>query len=550
MKKRIFLQMVLLVFASILLVSAVLCVVFYSQFSSQVRIDLQERAQVFAGDDAINALPLLQRISPEDMRVTLIAPDGSILFDNMADPQSLENHLGREEVEEALSAGEGESIRYSETLGQDTYYYAVQLADGTVLRTAKTIKSIWNLFAGSLPVMVAAVAFFAAASYLAAGRLAGRVVAPLSGINPDEEPAAPYDELAPYVKTIASHREQLSENQAELKRRADTINAIMESMNEGVLLLDRQERIIMLNKSARRIFGTGSDMEGRNVRELYRDIDFIENIQHALSGTESEFSLEKAGKIYRMLISPVDEIGVVVLFLDTTEKSQADKMRQEFSANVSHELKTPLTSIYGLAEMLHGGVVKQSDHDSFYQKIMGEASRLIALIEDIIMLSALDEKGRLDKREALNLAALATECAESLQEKATAGGVTLSVSGAATLTASRPMLYELLYNLTDNGITYNKPGGSVTITLSEEKGEAKIAVADTGIGIPAEEQGRIFERFYRVDKSRSKKSGGTGLGLAIVKHIAQAHGGRIEVSSKAGEGTLFTVFIPLIPCAV
>lgn len=541
MKKRIFMQTVLLASSGILLAALALSLLFYNQFAAQARADLQERTQIFLNDSAESALEDLVLVRPEDMRITIILPDGTVFFDNMADPHDLAGHLDREEIEEALSFGAGESRRFSDTLGTETYYYAVKLTDGTVLRTAKTVGSVWSMFAGVLPVAASAVFLFVIAGYFVSGRLAKKVVEPIGRLDFSGEPDAPYDELTPFIKTIVQHRRQIAQDNEKLQARVDTIDAIMDNMDEGVVLLDRRGLILSVNKSAARIFDTLESMEGRNALELLRNIEFSEDIQRALQGFKSEMALKKSEKEYRVLISPVAEIGVVVLFLDITEKSEAERMRREFSANVSHELKTPLTSIYGNAEMLKAGLVKDPDKPLFYSKIMDESSRLIALIEDIIMLSELDE-GRLRTRfESVNLADVASECAQALEQKAAERGIRLSIAGAGAMLANRSLIYEMFYNLIDNAIKYNKTGGNAEIVLSQTDQEIRITVSDSGIGIPEDEQKRIFERFYRVDKSRSKKSGGTGLGLAIVKHVVLTYGGTIRVVSKSGEGTAFII---------
>jgi len=539
LKKKIFFNIMVLTTGAVLVVAAVLCLLFYNKFAAQVRSDLQVRAKMLASYDLEYVANILGDV--HDIRVTLIEPDGTVAFDNTVDHKLMENHLYREEVREALSSGEGESSRYSNTIGLRTYYYAVRLADGSVLRVAKTINSIWKMFAGALPTVIAIVLFTVILGYFVAGRLAQKVVEPIKKVNLNGVPDIPYDELAPFVKTIIQHRRQIAEDNEKLKARTDTINAIMDNMSEGVVLLDRHGDVLSVNKSAASIFEIRESMEGRSALELLRNIDFADNIQKALQGYRSEMSFQKGKREYRALISPVAEIGVVVFFLDITEKSEAERMRKEFSANVSHELKTPLTSIYGNAEMLEAGVVKDSDKPVFYCKIKNEAARLMALIEDIMMLSELDE-GKVQARcEKVDLAEVAWECAGALEQKAAEHQVAINFAGSGEMTANRFLIYELFYNLIDNAIKYNKAGGKVEVVIAQTGEEIKITVADNGIGIPAEEQQRIFERFYRVDKSRSKRSGGTGLGLAIVKHVVLAYAGQIHVVSEPGKGTEFQI---------
>ena len=542
MKKAIFRQMTLLASLGIILASAVLCGIFYNQLTGQMRIDMRGRTQIFINDDYKSAIDNLSLVDPEEeMRITIVSPGGTVLFDNMVEPRDWENHLGREEIEEALSSGEGESCRFSSTLDTKTYYYAVRLADGSVLRTAKTINSMWRVFAGILPVTGAVILLCIAVAYLASGRLAKRVVEPIGQVDLSGEPDVPYDELAPFAKEIADQRKQIRQGSQQLRESIGTINAIMDNMAEGVVLFDRRGTILSLNKSAARIFDAERPMEGSSPLELLRDLDFNKQLKRALEGRRGEMAFHKADREYRVIISPAEETGVVVFFLDITERSEAERLRREFSANVSHELKTPLTSIYGNAEMLKSGVVKDDDKLLFYGKILDEASRLIDLVEDIMMLSELDEGKTQQAHDRVNLFDVAYECMDALAQKAEKHHVTVKVKGSGVITANRALIYEMFYNLIDNGIKYNKLGGDVEVAISQKEEKTTIIVSDTGIGISAADRDRIFERFYRTDKSRSKKSGGTGLGLAIVKHIVMVHGGSIQVTSNQGEGVRFEI---------
>lgn len=541
MKKRIYWCMILLSSLSILLVSAVLCAVFYKQFTTQVQADLRQRIQIFTNNTAQTALVELVDIDPLDVRVTLLSPEGIVEYDNMVAVYPLENHLGREEVDEALSFGEGESNRFSQTLNSRTYYYAIRLEDGAVLRIAKTVDTMWNMFVGALPLIVAVVLIFVAVSYFLAKRLAEKVIKPLKEMDPEKETPAVYDELTPFVRTITHHREQIATREEELRQRSETTSVIMDNMSEGVVMLDTKGKILTLNKSATKIFDIDTDIEGRNILELWRDADFFQNVRAALDGQRKEMNYEKYAKQYRMILSPVADSGVIILLLDITENLRADRMRREFSANVSHELKTPLTSIYGNAEMLYEGVVEENDKREFYRRIKNEASRLISLIEDIIMLSRLDEGNMSKTAEQISLKAVAEECVQELMQKAEQHQVSVSVEGNASIVANKTMMHEMFYNLIENAIKYNHPDGSVRVLISQTQERTHIEVADNGIGMSKEDQERVFERFYRADKSRSKESGGTGLGLAIVKHIVLTHGGTIRVTCEPGKDTRFLI---------
>lgn len=542
MKKRIFLNMVLLSSVSLIFISITLCFVFYRQFSMTAMATLRNRAEAFIDNSPQTAIEALTFTKSSDMRVTVIMPDGTVVFDNTANSQSLPNHLDRDEIRNALTIGFGQSTRFSNTLKKETVYYAVRLTDGYVLRVAKTSSSIFGVFVGILPIAAGVVLVMIIFDYLLAARLTTRIVDPINKVNLKSELTVPYDELAPFIRTIAKQREHIAEQLSDLQNRSDTISAIMNNMKEGIILTDKQGVILSANKSVLRIFEKDSTLDGKNILEFLRDVNFSGHVYDALAGESGEMSMECTGRTYRVYFSHVSGGGAIVLFLDITEKAKSEKLRREFSANVSHELKTPLTSIYAIIEMLYNGMIKENDKQVFYGHAKDEAGRLIALIDDILMLSKLDENGRQELYEDVELAATAAETIASLSQKAAEGKVIVHVSGKGIyMKASRSLMYEMFYNLIDNAIKYNKPGGTVNVDITNTKEQISIAVSDTGIGIPKEVQSRVFERFYRVDKSRSKKTGGTGLGLAIVKHIVMVHDGKIELISQQDKGTTITV---------
>ena len=540
MKKRIFLSIFLLTIISLLAVSAALCGVFYMELSSSVQGDVRERAAILK--DTVTA-DNFDSLVISDMRLTVIAPDGTVVYDNEQAADTLENHADREEIREALASGVGESRRYSDTLGQETYYYAVTLGNGGVLRLAKSTSSIWGMFGGAIPVISVVVLVMFAICYFLAVRLTKRIVDPINKVRIDEKLTAPYDELIPFVHTISQQREQIIRHMSDLRSRSNTIEAIMNSMSEGTILVNKDGVILSINRSAAAIFSIAGSADGKNILEILRDVELNESMRAALSGIRGEMNLAHNEKIYRVYFSPVTDSGAIILFLDITEKSMSEKLRREFSANVSHELKTPLTTIYGNAEMLASGMVRDGDKARFYGKIKDEAARLIALIEDIIKLSQLDEDSGNVNFEDIDPAGIAAAVIESLESKAMEKNVSVTVSGGGVFRANRSQMTELFYNLIDNAIKYNEPDGTVKVEIDVINSQAKITVSDTGIGIPTEVQSRIFERFYRVDKSRSKKTGGTGLGLAIVKHIVIAYGGSVEVQSEIGKGTRITAIL-------
>lgn len=542
MKKRIFLYMVLLTSISLIIVSAALCFLFYSQFSSTILETIRSRAETFANNSSQAAIETLSATKSSDMRVTVIMPDGTVVFDNTTKAESLSNHINREEIIEALEAGSGQSVRFSDTLHKETIYYAIRLTDGYVLRVAKTSNSIFGIFIGALPIAAGIVLVMIIIGYLLAVRLTKIIMTPINNVNLESELSAPYDELAPFVRTIAQQREHIMSQISDLQNRSDTISAIMDNINEGIILIDTQGIILSANKSILRIFNKISPLDGKNILEFFRDVDFFRHVRGALVGEPGEMCIDFAGRTYRVYFSHVNNGGAIILFLDITEKAKTEKLRQEFSANVSHELKTPLTSIYGNVEMLYNSMVKENDKQAFYGQIKDEVGRLITLIEDILMISMLSEERGHDLYEDVELRAVIVETIRSLSKKATENMVAVHVYGECqSMKANRSMMYEMFYNLIDNAIKYNKPGGTVNVDINNMEGRIKITVSDTGIGIPKEAQNHIFERFYRVDKSRSKKTGGTGLGLAIVKHIVLAHGGKIELHSLQDEGTTITI---------
>jgi two-component system phosphate regulon sensor histidine kinase PhoR len=551
MRKRVYLDMALLAALSVLLVSVALSLVYYGQYADSVRADVRHQAQLVAGEPGGVSPDALAQLPPTGLRLTLIAADGAVLFDSTVPASALENHADRAEFLKALADGSGESTRYSGTLREETYYYALRLPDGQVLRAAKTVGSTVGVFVQALPWVALVVLVVALAAYLVAGRLTRRIVRPINALDLDGEPVPPYDELAPFVRAIRRQRQQIAEQEADLQERADTMSAIMADMNEGAVLIDAEGVVLSVNQSALDIFNAAASVTGESILDLMRDVDLIEYTRAALRGQRGETGMSRNDRDYQVYFSPAPGSGALLLFLDTTEKVKAEKLRREFSANVSHELKTPLTSISGYAELLASGMTHEDDRAEFTNRIKNESARMIALVEDIMLLSRLDE-GRTDETAAeVDLAQVAAEAADSLALKASELGIQVTVSGGGVLpNAHRSLMQELFYNLIDNAIKYNHPGGSVSVVLFlDEDGRLVAQVTDTGIGIPPAEQPRVFERFHRVDRSRSKSTGGTGLGLAIVKHIARIHNAELALTSTEGEGTIVRVVFPAIsPC--
>lgn len=545
--------MLLLAVAGILFTAAVLSGVFYNFFSGQMKAEVRQEAVFFAKSllyksdytDYLQSLALSQQ---ED-RITLIGTEGEILFDSYMAPSQMENHANRPEFITALSEGYGDDKRFSETLHEETYYYAIRLEDGSVLRAAKTTDSILSVFFSLMLPILAILLFVLILCRFASRRLTKRIVDPINQMDPEAANKTDYEEISPFLLTISRQREEIKTQMDNLEERANTIKTIIQDMREGLILLDEKGTILSANASALRLFCENpQDYTGKNIRELFRSPELLAGVKTALSGSTSDLSANFDGKTVQLFFDPVKQgnrlQGAIVLFLDITEKANAEQMRREFTANVSHELKTPLTTISALSEMVSSGMAKEEDVPEFNAKIRAEAQRMITLINDILRLAELDEGTGANMRETFDLLPLAESVKSSLSGLATEKGVHIQIqSGALELCANRTMLEELLINLTENAIKYNRPEGSVTLSFSRSEDEVNIKVSDTGIGIEKEHLPRIFERFYRVDKSRSKKTGGTGLGLSIVKHIAIDHGGRVEIESKPGEGTSISVIL-------
>ena len=549
MTKKIF-RSTLLVAVCALLASLVLVMgCLYDYFAGLQSQALRDELTLAASGVSQGGETYLDTIDSNRYRLTWIAPDGTVLYDTQADASTMENHASREEVQQALATGEGESSRYSQTLLEKTIYVARRMDDGSVLRICVSRQTLAVLLLGMLqPVLVillAAVIF----SALLAKRLSHRIVEPLNAIDLDHPlEAKAYDEIAPLLGRINRQHEQIDDQLRELQRKTDEFTHITQSMPEGLVLLDNKNVILSINPAASRLFGAQSGCVGQSFLTLDRSTDVSQAIDRARETGHSETRVELSGRIYQFDISRIEsageKIGAVLLCFDITERETAEQARREFTANVSHELKTPLQGIIGSAELIENGMVKPEDMPRFIGHIRTEAQRLVALIADIIRLSQLDEGVEMPK-ENVELLSLAGEVAEDLRAAADKASVTITTDGQSSIVFGvRRLLYEMLYNLCDNAIKYNRPGGSVRIHVENREQEAAISVLDTGIGIAPEHQSRIFERFYRVDKSHSKASGGTGLGLSIVKHAAMYHGGKVALESEPGRGTEIRVTLP------
>ena len=479
-------------------------------------------------------------------RFTLVSSDGSVLYDSQAKAGEMENHLEREEISEALKDGSGSSARYSSTLTERTFYEATRLENGNVLRISVSQITVGALILGMLPAICAIILISVVVALIMSHKMATAIVKPLNKLdleNPTE--IETYEELTPILTKINKQHKQITRQMQDLRRMSDEFEQITNSMNEGLVLLDDKGTTLSINAAAKKLFGVESDVVGRNFLTVDRSADMRHAIEKALKGKHGEFREERNGNEYQFVVNRTESegktVGVVILCFDVTETAFAERNRKEFTANVSHELKTPLQSIIGSAELLENGLVKSEDTERFVGNIKKEASRLVALINDIIRLSQLDEDSE-PVTESVDLYDVASEVIEALTVSAAKKQVEIHLNGEpCVMNGIRRYLYEIIYNLCDNAIRYNKDGGKVTVDLKNKDSNIILSVSDTGIGIPAEHQSRIFERFYRVDKSHSKKTGGTGLGLSIVRHGVAYHEGEVSLTSTFGVGTKVTV---------
>ncbi len=546
MTKKIF-QSILLVAGCVLLASLLIIMGFlYDYFGGVEENQLRDELSLAAAAVEDGGTDYLSRLTADRCRLTWIAADGSVLYDTRTDAESLENHASRAEVSQALTTGTGESTRYSSTLMEKTMYYAQRLDDGTVLRISISRATVGMIAVGMIQPLLIVLIVALILSGLLARRLSRRIVDPLNSLDlehPLDNDA--YEELSPLLKRI--HRQHV-EIQTQLREKTDEFTQITGSMREGLILLDEHGSILSINAAAQTLFGADAQCVGRDFLTIERSHEISAAIQAAVTDGHSEVRAERAGRVYQFDISRITSngklLGTVILAFDITEQEFAERNRREFTANVSHELKTPLQGIIGSAELIENGMVRPDDLPRFVGHIHAEAARLVTLIDDIIRLSQLDE-GDAMPTEPVDLLAVSQEAAENLHDAEAARDVTVSVTGQpSVIPGVRRLLYEVVYNLCDNAIKYNRDGGRVDVTVAADAGGSSITVADTGIGIAPEHQSRVFERFYRVDKSHSKASGGTGLGLSIVKHAVQYHHGRIELESTPGMGTTIRVVFP------
>lgn len=550
MKNKIFRALVALAAMAVLVASGLITFIVSQDYFNETKKELAQEARYISMGLESGGDNFLNKIAAENgsnVRITLIDKDGIVLFDNQAEAKTLENHAMRQEVMEAVAVGAGEAERFSDTLDKTTYYYAVRLEDGKILRLARTIDSIYKSVLQMLPIMGGIVIVVAFLASVVARRVTFNLIKPLDQVNLDEPlDNETYDELAPFLTRIAKQKRQLSKNLKKLRGKQEELTIITNNMNEGLVLLNGQQNVLFINESAAKIFGfSAKEVVGRNILTVDRAQEVQDLLQKVSQAGKGEGLYEKDRHFYQLSGSSVNGSGSVILIYDVTEKMTAEKLRREFSANVSHELKTPLQSILGYAEIMKNGLVKDEDKQRFLERIHAEAGNMIELIQNIMELSRLDENKTLDEFEDVDLLKLAQSVTLRLKHKAQTKDVTLDVSGSsACVCGVQSILSEVLYNLVDNSIKYNKDNGKVDVKVQDGSEDVTVSVSDTGIGIGAADRERVFERFYRADKSHSKEIGGTGLGLSIVKHGVLFHKGRVELESEPGVGTTITFVLP------
>lgn len=550
------------IFRSAILVSVITlisCIVFifgilFQYFESRLMNELKTEAGYIAAAVAMQGAEYLESFDYAEKRITLIAPDGTVIADNTVNPEEMENHSDREEIIEAVNLGSGTSVRYSRTLTEKEIYYAEKMADGRILRISTRQYSVVSLLMGLLSPVAFIMLLMVILAVVLSRRTSKSIVEPINHIdleNPRDN--NPYDELAPLLSKIDSQKKTIDSQLKKAVKQQEEFRTIIDNMSEGIILTDKNRQILTYNSAALHLMKISSPVKG-NVLAFNRTSDFREAVDSALNGQKCEKQMISAEKTYSLIANPVfhnisalevEIAGAVIIILDITESVRREQMRREFTSNVSHELKTPLTSISGFAEMMMKGDMPAETVADFSKSIYDEAQRLTALVLDIIRISEYDENNMVSETEKVDLYSLSQNIAVRLLPQARKKRVNIIVNGETTFIEGVPkVIDQMIFNLCDNALKYNREDGTVTVKLSETEESVSVTVADTGIGIPAEHQSRIFERFYRVDKARSRSTGGTGLGLSIVKHGARIHGADIKLESEPDKGTTVTVIFP------
>ena len=544
-KKKIQQSMTVILTVTLVLAYVILSVILYNRNMNLLQTEVKQEAAYIREAINLSDSDYMKQMDNvvESTRVTQIKADGTVLYDNQADAATMENHGDRKEIQEALKTGSGHAERTSKTLSQKTLYYALRLSDNSVLRVSSTQYSVWVLLMELVPPLIGIAVVMLILTAIMSVHMANKIVEPINNVDlehPEENQI--YEEVGPLLSKIYKQNRQIKSQLEAARRNQEEFGIITENMQEGLLVIDSYTMILSGNSSAWKLFQLKDPKIGDSVYSLNRNEDFRLLIEQVLKGQHGSVLLHMGSEAIQMIANPVNRehrvVGAVILLMNETEKVEREQLRREFSANVSHELKTPLTSISGFAEIIQDGLVKEEDIKKFAGRIYNEAQRLITLVEDIIKLSKLDEGNVELEKEEVDLYKLTREILTRLSPQAAKRKVHVEVTGEPVeYVGIRQILDEMIYNICENAIKYNKEGGKLTVWVGNTLQGKKICVTDTGIGIPENETDRIFERFYRVDKSHSKETGGTGLGLSIVKHGAMLHGAKIHVDSKLGEGT-------------
>lgn len=546
MSKKIFrlniITALLVLTASIVLIMGIL----FNYFEAQLMTELENETGYIAGAVEEMGEDYIKNLSVGSKRITLIAPDGNVICDTAADAGEMGSHADRVEFKDALSNGSGKSIRYSATLTEKTINYALRLTNGAVLRLSTTRYSLITVFMGILQPILVVFLLAAVLSFVLSGRVSRAIIKPINELNLDDAASnETYEELTPLLSRISHQRRTIENQLREAKTKQEEFRLITENMNEGFLVIDAATNLLTYNHAALRLLGEDEVSEG-SVFMLNRTKGFREVIKKALSGERAESEIEHSERSYSLIANPVREegtlIGAVIIIFDVTERTEREKLRREFTSNVSHELKTPLTSISGFAEILKEGGNSEETVKDFAQSVYDEAQRLICLVNDIIKISEFDEKNIRFENGKVDLYAVSERVLKRIRPSADRRGIETDLIGeSCVVSGNESIIEEMIFNLCDNAVKYNREHGKVDVIITCTEKKAKITVRDTGIGIPFASQSRVFERFYRVDKSHSKAIGGTGLGLSIVKHAAMYHNAAIELESTEGKGTSISV---------
>ena len=547
MTKRIFRTIILVSLAVLLLSFTFVMGVLYDHYSKLFENELEGKAMYIAHGLENEGISYFDNLKSESSRITLIDTDGTVLYDNKADINIMDNHADREEIKEAMESQSGKSIRESETLSEKTVYYATRLSNGTILRVSSTQNTILSLVMGLIQPFLVILALLLILSGLLAYNISKRIVEPLNNVDfENPEKAITYEELSPLLQRLSLQNKKIEYQLREMQSQQEEFKAITENMSEGFIIVDTMTKVLSYNSSALKLLDVEENPERQSILSINRSENFREVVELALKGNHNEQKMIHQGRNYNLIANPVwredKVVGAIIVIMDITEKEERENLRREFTANMSHELKTPLTSISGIAEILKNGIVKEEDIQHFAETIYNESKRLITLVEDILKISQLDENAIPHQKENVDLLSLTESVIETLTQSAKEKNITFNIEGKNTeVFGVKLILEEMIYNLCDNAIKYNIKDGKVTVKIEKENDIVKLTVSDTGLGIPFDEQNRVFERFYRVDKSHSKEIGGTGLGLSIVKHGAMYHNATIDLLSKEEKGTSITI---------